>query len=65
MKKKHIAKVNMDEKEFLRPGSDEAVTAGCRCPILDNQHGYGYWSKDIFVMDADCPLHGSKKDDNQ
>jgi len=47
------------------PGSPEAIEKGCACPILDNAHGRGYMGgvKDqnggvIFVMRADCPLHG-------
>jgi len=41
------------------PGSDEAIEAGCKCPVLDNEHGQGYkGQKGIFVMVADCPLHG-------
>ncbi len=40
------------------PGSEEAVKAGCRCPVIDNHYGkgtpYGFW------MSEDCPLHGYK-----
>ena len=43
------------------PGSPEAVSAGCRCPVMDNGHGRGYIGQTgIFVMSADCPLHGGK-----
>jgi len=51
-----------------KPGSKEAIEAGCNCPVLDNAHGGGipipnpetgeiqlaYW------MTADCVLHGVK-----
>ena len=41
------------------PGSNKAIEMGCACPILDNSHGFGYMGqKGIFVMTADCPLHG-------
>lgn len=40
------------------PGSDEALTAECTCPVLDNGHGSqelgdtrGFW------INGDCPLH--------
>jgi len=23
------------------PGSDEAIKLGCKCPVLDNEHGAG------------------------
>jgi hypothetical protein len=51
-----------------KPGSKEAIEAGCKCPVIDNHHGEGipmvhpdtqeiqraYW------MDADCIIHGVK-----
>ena len=44
----------------MSPGSDEAVAAGCLCPVLDNARGRGAWGSDgeIFWRVADCPLHG-------
>lgn len=42
----------------LRPGSDEALAAGCRCPVLDNAHGRGWMGVDgAWVLSGDCPLH--------
>lgn len=42
------------------PGSDEAVKLGCRCPILDNNHGKGAFDgpdgKPMFWYTDDCPL---------
>lgn len=45
------------------PGSNDAIDAGCTCPVLDNGHGNeelgrirGFW------MRADCPLHGQGED---
>jgi hypothetical protein len=44
------------------PGSDEALKQGCRCPVLDNCHGRGYYAgkPGEFVMIEDCPLHGAE-----
>lgn len=45
--------------EALRPGSNEALDAGCICPVLDNAHGAGYLGLGkVWVMRTDCPLHG-------
>lgn len=50
----------------MNPGSDEAVAAGCLCPIIDNAYGRGHsnWVDDkggpVFVYNDDCPLHGEK-----
>lgn len=42
------------------PGSDEAIDAGCVCPVLDNAHGKGYYAgpPGTFVMNEDCLVHG-------
>jgi len=43
------------------PGSNEAIDAGCTCPVLDNGHGRGYLGngeKYGWVLSEDCPLHG-------
>lgn len=45
----------------LNPGSDEARAAGCRCPVIDNNHGAGMGrdadGERTFVMSFACPLH--------
>lgn len=45
----------------LRPGSDWAIGAGCRCPRMDNAYGRGAWGSEgpnaIFVITDGCPLH--------
>lgn len=38
------------------PGSDKAVQAGCKCPVMDNAHGEGRNGK--FITDMACPIHG-------
>ena len=41
------------------PGSDEAVSQGCKCPILDNAKGRGAWGDPAtFWISPSCPLHG-------
>lgn len=57
-------------KSAFNPGSDEAVKAGCKCPVLDNAHGKGYMGgvKDdegdtVFVLNLDCELHKVRGDD--
>lgn len=52
------------------PGSNEALNAGCSCPVLDNAHGAGAYVKDgepQFWINGDCPIHTSKEqnDDTQ
>ena len=49
----------------MTPGSDEAIAAGCTCPVIDNDYGRGCMGgvKDdtgqtVFVISGDCPLHG-------
>lgn len=44
---------------MANPGSDKALKEGCRCPVLDNGHGWGYIVEGQFVMSGDCPLHGA------
>lgn len=51
--------------QFLPPGSDEALDAGCLCPVMDNGHGRGYLGgmtdpktgKTMYVVRSDCPIH--------
>ena len=52
-----------DETKEPDPGSDEAIKAGCTCPVMDNRHGKGYrvvGGVRMFVMNDDCPVHGGK-----
>lgn len=39
------------------PGSNEAIDAGCRCPVLDNSHGWGFRKEGEFIISLGCPLH--------
>ena len=50
------------KKKIPAPGSDEAIKAGCLCPVMDNGHGDGYLGqKGVYVMTEGCPLHHLKK----
>jgi len=41
------------------PGSDEAIAAGCICPILDNAHGKGFMGiEGLYCYNGLCPIHG-------
>ena len=38
----------------MNPGSDTAREQGCRCPVLDNEHGH----TNRVVVNLGCPVHG-------
>jgi len=43
-----------------KPGSREAESAGCRCPVFDNAHGrgrYGDGEKYGWIVSEDCRMH--------
>lgn len=40
------------------PGSEEAIKAGCKCPVIDNGYGKGYMGqKDTFIFSSECSIH--------
>ena len=40
------------------PGTDEALAAGCTCPVIDNRYGRGYLGQaGVFVYTCGCPVH--------
>ena len=47
--------------ETPNPGTNEALDAGCTCPVLDNRHGLGIPMGDkgevVFWYTANCPIH--------
>lgn len=48
-------------KATSNPGTQEAIDAGCRCPVIDNSYGKGYLMQEgIFVFSGDCPIHGQE-----
>ena len=49
--------------EMPAPGSDDALLAGCTCPVLLNRHGEGIGQRDggstfWYWMDHRCLVHG-------
>lgn len=44
----------------MKPGSHEAIHAGCTCNQLDNNHGIGrcLGGKIRYWPSEECPLHG-------
>ena len=52
----------MKRKHIPTPGSDEAIKMGCTCPVMDNNHGTGFfWGNDLcFIYNADCPVHNEE-----
>lgn len=43
----------------LLPGTQEAIDAGCLCPIMDNGHGRGYMGQPgVYVYAGNCSHHG-------
>jgi hypothetical protein len=51
-----------DNQRIYPPGSEAALAAGCRCPVLDNGYGRGAYYNDNwepqYWINGDCPLHG-------
>lgn len=41
------------------PGTEEAISQGCRCPRMDNCQGAGFMGSGQFVHSGNCPLHGT------
>lgn len=41
------------------PGTQEAIDAGCICPVFDNSHGKGAFGdpKLGFYITEGCPIH--------
>lgn len=42
------------------PGTQAAIDAGCKCPVVDNHYGAGYHGKpDVFIYNGNCPVHAA------
>ncbi len=41
------------------PGTQEAIDAGCTCPVMDNSYGHGAYGdpKYGFYITEGCPIH--------
>ena len=44
------------QAKHYRPGSPDSLSAGCKCPVMDNGAGRGRGDGQ-FVMSADCQIH--------
>jgi hypothetical protein len=49
-----------DQQKPVTPGSDQALDAGCRCPVLDNAHGRGRGDGTYWISER-CPLHAPQR----
>ena len=55
----------------VNPGSKEAIKAGCKCPVIDNNHGKGTGTgsdgRPLFWYSSDCQIHckGQKHEDDE
>lgn len=51
-----------DQPKRPNPGSDEAIKAGCTCPVFDNHHGRGFLrgGAPVFWITSGCPIHSPK-----
>jgi len=44
------------------PGSREAGEQGCRCAVLDNNHGrFPPWGEGGWYITGGCPLHDRRE----
>ena len=43
------------------PGSDAAIALGCKCPVLDNSHGRGWYGREsVYVISETCEVHAAR-----
>jgi hypothetical protein len=60
---RRVAMRQDDELVKGAPGSEEALAAGCTCPVIDNNNGTGELKKRngkswiTYWVSVDCPLH--------
>lgn len=49
----------MSDTTKPKPGSDEAILAGCECPVLENNFGRGRggFGRMVFTYIPGCPVH--------
>lgn len=53
-------KVKVLNTKTPNPGTQEAIDAGCKCPVIDNHYGLGWDGQGRdFIYNMDCELHGS------
>jgi len=50
-----------DQKKPPNPGSNAALKLGCRCAVMDNNHGkWSPYPPDGWWISENCPLHAPK-----
>ena len=43
------------------PGTKEAITLGCKCPVIDNHYGKGWDGQGKeFIYNMECEIHTSE-----
>lgn len=48
------------------PGSDEAIAMGCKCPVMDNNHGkWAPWPPDGWWNNGKCLVHPVKEREDE
>jgi hypothetical protein len=55
-----LAELRVHANEFLLPGSDPAIAAGCTCSPERNRHGQGIVQPNgnvILIVADHCPIH--------
>ncbi len=53
-------------KKKPNPGSDEAVASGCKCAVIDNDHGRGAYlvkGEPVFWIAETCQMHCGKEEE--
>ena len=49
-----------------RPGTQDALDAGCTCPVIDNRYGKGYGGLEgVYCYTTGCPVHWPKEEEDE
>lgn len=50
-------------KDAPNPGSEESGKLGCKCPVMDNNHGrFAPWPKNGWWITEGCLVHDVRDD---
>lgn len=59
--------LGVSDPDTITPGSPTAIDLGCKCPVIDNRHGLGFYGapdeSGVFVISALCKIHWRPDDD--
>lgn len=51
-------KSKKEKNNIPNPGTNEAIEAGCTCPVMDNNYGRGaYGQEGVYWYNASCSVH--------